>query len=63
MSWRGATSTRERVVRTGWLAGTLSKDMTAANELVSLPPISQKPSSDAGVNGFATVAGGDVGHG
>jgi len=45
------------------LAGALSDDTMAANELVSLPPTSQKPLGDAGVNGFATVAGGDVGHG
>ena len=56
------TSTLERA-RTGCLAGALSDDTMAANELVSLPPTSQKPLGDAGVNGFATVAGGDVGHG
>ena len=49
--------------RTGWLAGALSDDTMAANELVSLPPTSQKLLGDAGVNGFANVAGGDVGHG
>ena len=58
---RGAdTSQRERV-RTGWLAGALSDDSMAANELVT--PTSQKPLGDAGVKGSATVAGGDVGHG
>ena len=51
------TSTLERA-RTGWLAGALSDDTMAANELVSLPPTSQKPLGDAGVNGFATVARG-----
>ena len=52
------TSTLERA-RTGWLAGALSDDTMAANELVSLPPTSQKPLRD----GFATVVGGDGGHG
>ena len=43
------------------MAGVLSEETMASNELVS--PTSQKPLGDAGVNGFATVARGDVGHG
>ena len=45
------------------MAGALSVDTMATNELVSMPPTSQKPLGDAGVNDFANVAGGDVGHG
>ena len=45
------------------MAGALSDDTMAANDLASLPPTSQKPVGDADVNGFAIVAGGDVGHG
>ena len=43
------------------MAGALSEETMASNELVS--PTSQKPFGDAGAKGFATIAGGDVGRG
>ena len=42
------------------MAGALSDDTMATNELVSLPPTSQKPLSDAGAIGVVT-AGKEVG--